>query len=184
MKKCAIFLFIATLLFSCGKHKEEINYIEINGRSYPLRSAFYEDYGTTVWGVGSNKYRTYYIELQSEESVSMHPRSKLGFYLYSWDLAYIGDGTYYLGSEKPSSFEGAFVGANMRYDAKGYEIGGEFLDNLDPSYANRIEIHTAGKRNTKIFDVNLRFIEDGQKSYTVIAHYERGLVERPIVEVY
>jgi len=184
MKKCAIFLFIATLLFSCGKHKEEINYIEINGQSYPLRSALYEERGTHMWGGVENRYREYYIELQSEESVSMYPRSALGFYLYSWDTYSIGDGTYYLGTEKPSNFDGAFTGVRMKYD-KGYLVDGLLLNNLDPTYTNKIEIHSSSKRNNKIFDINLRFTEAGQ-SYTVIAHYERTLVEQvpTIVEIY
>lgn len=176
MKKYAIFLFALTLLFSCGKDYENPNYIEVNGQSHPLRYAFYEDYLTTVWGV-DRPYREYYIELQSEESVL--PSTMLGFYLRSWNLEGIGDGTYYF-SENSGDFYQAFSGINMRYDVKGALIGGLFLENLDPSYRNTITIQS-GKRH-KIFDINLRFVQ-GNQNYTVVAHYEADMVEHaPIIK--
>ncbi|MCL2328377.1 MAG: hypothetical protein FWC39_07675 [Bacteroidetes bacterium] len=170
MKKCALFLFLVISLFSCKKEQEIINYIEINGQSYQLRHAFFEDYGTTMWGVDV-PYREYYIELQSHETD--FPSSMLGFYLYSWDTRNIGDGTYRFGGNS-GDFQQAFAGVRMQYDSKGQLVDGLLLENLDPAYNNRIDIRS-GKRN-KIFDINLRFIKGGQ-SYTVTAHYENTMVE-------
>ena len=177
MKKCAIFLFIATLLFSCGKKYENPNYVEINGQSHPLGYAFYEDYGTAL--SGDVLYRDYYIELQSKHSDGRLPSTTLGFNLYSWNARGIGDGTYYF-DNSIGSFQDVRVGINQQYDGKGYVVSGDFFSTLDTKYSNRVEIRT-GKQDKKIFDINLRFIKGGQ-SYLVVAHYEANLYDLSSLE--
>ena len=166
MKKCAFFLFLTTLLFSCGKTDEEINYVEVNGQSHILRYAFCEDYGATVYD--DYLYREYYIELLSDDSPV--PKSQLGFSFYSNDTKGIGEGTYYLGDGSGLFFD-VFTRVNMRW-RNNQLVEGDFFSNLDPSYDNRIKI-SSNKRG-KVFDVRLRFLKGGE-TYTVIAHYEEGL---------
>jgi hypothetical protein len=176
MKKYAIFLFLATMLFSCGKNREATNYVEINGRSYSLRTAFFEDYGSNV-SSDDQLYRDYYIQLQSGYAEDLSPETTLGFYLYSWDAEEIGDGTYYF-DNTIGDFYAVRLGINQQYDNKGEVIRGEFFSNLDTTYSNRIEIHS-GKYGKKIFDINLRFIKGGQ-TYVVIAHYEASINEHTV----
>lgn len=177
MKKYAIFLFLVTVLFSCGKDYENPNYVEIDGQSYSLSTAFYEDYGTNL--SDDVLYRDYYIELQSKYTDGEYPSTTLGFNLYSRNSRDIGDGTYYF-DNCVGSFQDMRIGVNQRYDSRGYVVSGDFFTTLDPSYSNRIEIRT-GKHN-KIFDINLRFIKGGQ-SYAVIAHYEASIYDHtPLIE--
>jgi hypothetical protein len=175
MKKYAIFLFLATMLFSCGKNREATNYVEINGRSYSLRTAFFEDYGTNL-SSDDHLYRDYYIQLQSGYAEDPSPETTLGFDLYSWNAEEIGDGTYYFRTNTIGYFYAIRLGINQRYDNKGEVIKGDFFSTLDTTYSNRIEIHS-GKYGKKIFDINLRFISKDGQTYVVIAHYEASINE-------
>jgi len=160
------------LITTCSNDENEINYIKINGKTFPLRYGFIEDNGTDI----NIKYRIFDIEFTDNE---INPSTYIQFRILSYKTTNLETGTYTYNYYANQKGELTFlsIGTNIKYDNKNVRIAGNvYNDNYWDFYGNIIVGFNKYKNYT--FDIYFKgYNLDTNDSIVVEGYFEKNLTQ-------
>jgi hypothetical protein len=164
MKKLGILIIgiIALMLSQSCEVEKPVRYFEINGERHDLYVGFMDDWGTNTSGIINTRY--YAVSFRSSDDF---PRDYMTFFIGSLDTKQLEVGTYeYHFPADRGEFSDIRVGAGIKYDNDGWEIGGIVFDENELDFDGVIRISITDKgRYDFFFDINMTVREEYKDDY-------------------
>jgi len=176
MRLLILSISIVLCIISCTKEDENTNYLEINGRSFPLRYGYIEDNKTDV----NIKYRIFDIEFRDKE---INPSTYFQFRIFSNSTIKleVGNYQYSYSPTKKGEFSLLSMGTNIVYDNLNVRIYGNVYNDNYWEFQGNIIIGLT-KYNNYTFDISLKgYNLESNDSIEVIGHFEKPLINDIVI---
>lgn len=171
-----LFLLITLFFVKCTNEDDNINYIKINGKTYPLKYGYIEDNGTDV----NIKYRILDIELRDKE---INPSTYIQFRIFSQSTKKLEPGNYIYSYYATKAGEFTFLssGCNIAYDNKNIRISGNVYNENYWDFEGNIII-SLDKYNNYTFDILIKgYSLETTDSVEIEASFNKNLLEDIVI---